>query len=85
MDPLSLLEALCRRHQLPLEEGRALLPLVERAIQSSGSRRKQILEVLDTTLKHRHAELRAERELRSNREDERMLERVARMLHAWGA
>lgn len=84
MDPLRLLEALCDRHGLPLEEARALLPLVERAVRASGTRRRRILEVLDATLERRRIELAAEREQEARAEDERVLERVARMLHAWG-
>ena len=85
MDPLKLLEALCRRHQLPLEEARALMPLVESAARASGLRRKRILQALDSALEERRAELQAERSRDASSEDERMLAQVARMLHAWGA
>lgn len=83
MDPLRLLSALCRRHGLPLDEARALLPLVEKAAAASGAPRRRILEVLDATLMRRAAELRAERRRAAEVGDRELLERVARMLHTW--
>ena len=84
MDATRLLERLCARHGLALDEARCLLPLVERALVSPLDVRDRILHLIETNLARRaggegEATLgQLERDL-----DEEVLRAVALTLHGW--
>jgi hypothetical protein len=50
MDATRLLERLCARHGLSLDEGRPLLPIVERALVSPLDVRDRILQLIESNL-----------------------------------
>ncbi|MEZ6015775.1 MAG: hypothetical protein R3F49_11715 [Planctomycetota bacterium] len=84
MDATRLLERLCARHGLNLEDGVALLPLVERALVSPKDVRDRILTLIETNLARR-AEGQGEAtidQLEHDLDDE-VLRAVAKTLHAW--
>lgn len=85
MEPERLLQRMCQRHSLPFEAGKALLPLIQRALISPDKVRDRILTLVDRNLA-RHAEGKSpgstlaavERDL-----DEEVLLSVAKVLHNW--
>lgn len=77
MEAEALIEDLCRRHGAAPEAGRQLLPLVRWALQSAPDMRRQVLDLVERTLR-----LRTERRQREAADDA-MLQAVARVLHAW--
>jgi hypothetical protein len=84
MDATRLLERLCARHGLALDEARSLLPLVERALGSPLDVRDRILCLIETNLARKaggqgEATIdQLERDL-----DEEVLRAVALTLHGW--
>jgi hypothetical protein len=84
MDATRLLERLCARHGIPLEDARGLLPMVERALLSPLDVRDRILCLIETNLARKaggggEATLdQLERDL-----DEEVLRAVASTLHGW--
>jgi len=84
MDANRLLERLCARHGLPVDEARGLLPLVERALVSPLDVRERILCLIEANLARRaggqgEATIdQLERDL-----DEEVLRAVATTLHGW--
>ncbi len=80
MDPLRLLEALCRRHGLPLEAGRHLVGLVARALDGDAAQRRLLIEEADRSL----ARLAIEgSQPQVGTRDGKLLDLVARALHGW--
>lgn len=57
--PLVVLNRICRRHGLPLEEARALLPFLSRATSPSNRNGRWMLEAVDAVVERRAGELRA--------------------------
>jgi hypothetical protein len=84
MDATRLLERLCARHGLSVDEARGLLPLVERALVSPIDVRDRILCLIETNLARKaggqgEATIeQLERDL-----DEEVLRAVALTLHSW--
>jgi len=76
-DPQAVLAALCRLHGLEPERGRDLLPLVERALTARDAVRRQVLQLVDSTLRRRALESSPETE------DGRLLALLAGLLHGW--
>jgi hypothetical protein len=73
-----LLERLCRRHGVPLANARRLLPLVERAVRSSGELRRRLIEVIEASLARDAEEL-----AQQSRSESCCLIAVASALHRW--
>lgn len=74
-DPKAVLAALCRLHGLDVARGDDLLPLVERALTARESVRRQVLQLVDATLRRRALE--------NSAEDGRLLALLAGLLHGW--
>ncbi|HVS19760.1 MAG TPA: hypothetical protein VMT18_14240 [Planctomycetota bacterium] len=74
-DPQAVLAALCRLHGLDVARGEDLLPLIERALTARDSVRRQVLQLVDATLRRRALE--------TGTEDGPLLALLAGLLHGW--
>jgi len=84
MDATRLLETLCARHGLAVEDASGLLPLVQRALVSPEDVRTRLLTLIDANLAKRAsgAGCATLEELERDLDDE-VLRAVARTLHPW--
>ncbi|MAE46402.1 MAG: hypothetical protein CMJ86_05860 [Planctomycetes bacterium] len=84
MDAKQLLQRMCDRHNLPLNLGLSLLPLLERALISETIVRDRILVLTDEALAHgvKHPEDDL-LEVVQQELDQDVLKTLARTLHTW--
>lgn len=82
MEAERLLKELCRRHDVPLEEGLTLLPMVRRALQSPREARIRLLLLVEQTLRFTANDTYPEA-LAEAAHDPDILTAVARALHDW--
>jgi hypothetical protein len=83
MTPNRILARLCRRHGVPFEDAKHLLPLVTRATESTDPRvRDSVLDVVGSTLR-RLAEERRHRQNLEAHLDRQYLIALAAVLHPW--
>jgi transposase-like protein len=78
LDPESTLRRLCRRHDVPWASARRLLPLIRRAAQSPAPLRRNLLQVVEATLRRDAEELGRREQL-----ERQALIAIAHALHAW--
>ena len=84
MEAPRLLERLCARHGLSLDDARALLPLVERALTSPEDVRERLLALIDENLRRKAGGTQEASldQLKADLDDE-VLRAVAQTLHNW--
>ena len=82
MEPERLLKELCRRHGVPLEEGSALLPMIQRALQSPREARIRLLVLVEQTLRFTANDT-YPAALAEAAHDPDILKAVAKALHDW--
>ena len=73
----AVLAALCRLHGLDADRGDDLLPLVERALTARDAVRRQVLQLVDSTLRRRALEK------GGAGDDGQLLTLLAGLLHGW--
>lgn len=78
MEPQSLLSRLREKHGVSEAFSLRFLPLLERAVQTSPDIRRRILELVERSFVRQ-----AERQPALEPAEIRVLDRVARILHAW--
>ena len=82
MEAERLLKELCRRHGVTFEDGSALLPMVQRALQSPREARIRLLVLVEETLRFT-ANDSYPAALAEAAHDPNILLAVARALHDW--
>ena len=82
MEAERLLKELCRRHGVPLEEGSALLPMIQRALQSPREARIRLLVLVEQTLRFTASDT-YPAALAEAAHDPDILTAVAKALHDW--
>jgi hypothetical protein len=82
MEAEKLLRELCRRHEVPFEEGSTLLPMVQRALQAPRDARIRLLILVEQTLRFTAGDA-YPAALVEAAHDPDILTAVAKALHDW--
>ena len=82
MEARRLIAQMCNRFRVPLEFGRRMQALVEKAVASEPEKRRLLLELVERRIAEEARRVERERSADSP-EDRRALSSVAAVLHGW--